>query len=69
MSERELKLIIPRLEDILTLEEADLLQRAARGEFTCLTCGEPLLAEKMICEVYEGVILFCPDGLCGYVEL
>lgn len=69
MSEREPKLIIPRPEDILTPEEAELLQQADRGEFTCLTCGETLLAEKVICDVYEGVILFCPDGLCGYVEL
>jgi hypothetical protein len=69
MPEKEPKLIIPCPEDILTSEEAELLQRADQGEFTCLTCGELLLAEKVICDVYEGVILFCPDGLCGYMEL
>jgi hypothetical protein len=37
MSERESKLIIPSPENILTSEEAELLQRADRGEFTCLT--------------------------------
>ena len=69
MDEGEPKLIIPRLEDVLTSEESELLQRADRGEFTCLTCGEPLHAEKVISPFYEGVILWCPDLECGYVEL
>ena len=69
MSEREANPIIPRPEDILTAEEAELLQRAARGELTCLTCGEVLEAEKVISPYYEGVILWCPDLECGYVEL
>jgi hypothetical protein len=69
MSELEPRVIIPRPEDILTPDEADLIQRADRGELPCLTCGEPLQAEKVISEYYEGVILFCPDGRCGYMEL
>ncbi len=69
MPEGEPKRIIPRAEDILTSEEAELIQRADRGEFTCLICGEPLAAEKVLSEFYKGVILFCPDMRCGYVEL
>jgi hypothetical protein len=69
MSEDEPKQIIPRPEDILTFSEAKLIQQADRGELPCLSCGEPLQAEKVISEFYEGVILFCPDGQCGYVEL
>ncbi len=69
MSELEPRVIIPRLEDILTPEEAELIQQADRGELPCLTCGEPLQAGKVISEYYEGVILFCPDERCGYIEL
>ena len=69
MSEVEPKIIIPRPEDILTSDEADLIQRADRGELLCLSCGEPLQAEKVISKYYEGVILFCPDGRCGYMEI
>ena len=69
MPEDELKHIIPRPEDILTSDEADLIQRADRGELLCLTCGEPLQAEKVVSIYYQGVILFCPDGRCGYMEL
>jgi len=63
------KTIIPRPEDILTPEEAELIQQADREELPCLSCGEPLQAEKVVSKFYEGVILFCPDGSCGFTEL
>ena len=69
MSEVEVHRIIPRPEDILFPDEAELIQRADRGEIPCLTCGHPLQAEKVVSEYYVGVILFCPDGKCGYLEL
>jgi C4-type Zn-finger protein len=66
VSETEPKHLNPQPEDTLTPEEADLLQQAERGELTCLTCGEPLTAERVVSPYYEGVVLFCPDMACGY---
>jgi hypothetical protein len=39
-TELEVKCIIPRLEDILTSNEAKLIQQADRGELPCLSCGD-----------------------------
>jgi hypothetical protein len=59
--------IYPRPEDILTSEEATILQRADRGELVCPRCGETLAAEKVVCAVYEGIVLTCRTG-CGWQE-
>jgi hypothetical protein len=68
MSEGEPRRVVPRPEQILTPEEAELIQRAEWGHLPCLICGEPLQAAKAVSECYEGVILYCPDGRCGYME-
>jgi len=69
MSEIEPRTVIPRSEDILTTEEAELIQQADQKKLRCVSCGQPLQAQKVVSEYYEGVILFCPDGSCGYTEL
>lgn len=68
------KKIIPKLEDILTPPEVDLLQAADRGERPCPTpgCGLPLRGEKLIIPgIYEGIVVTCPveKGGCGFREL
>jgi len=68
MPEGEPRRVVPRPEQILTPEEAELIQRAEWGEFPCPSCSEPLLAAKAVSECYEGVVLYCPDGSCGYTE-
>jgi hypothetical protein len=70
MARRELRLdtFEPRPEDILTTPEAELLQAADRRERLCPRCGQPLAADMMVSEVYQGVILTCFEG-CGFREL
>ena len=68
MSEDEPRHIIPRPEDILSPEEAHLIQRAEREELPCPCCGETLAAAKVVGECYEGVVLYCLDNSCGYTE-
>ena len=66
--EGEPRCVVPRPEQILTPEEAELIQQAERKELPCLSCGEPLQAGKAVSECYEGVILYCLDSNCGYTE-
>lgn len=54
-----------RPEDILTSEEAELLQRASRGELPCPQCSKPLQASVIRSDVYNGILLFCE---CGFQE-
>ena len=58
----------PGPEDILTTPEAELLQASDRKERLCPRCGQPLAADMMVSEVYQGVILTCFEG-CGFREL
>jgi hypothetical protein len=58
----------PRPEDILTTPEAEILQLADCGELPCPRCGETLSAERIVSEVYEGVVLTCLTG-CGWREV
>jgi hypothetical protein len=75
MAERDMdRIIVPRAEDVLTSEEAQLLQAADRGERPCPNprCGLPLRGERLIIPgVYEGIVLYCPPkrGGCGFREL
>ena len=68
MHEGEPRYFTPRPEDILTSDEADLIQRADRGEVACLTCDRPLSWAKIVSDDYVGVVLFCLDDDCGFVE-
>jgi hypothetical protein len=54
-----------RPEDILTSREADLLQRADKGELPCPACGTPLRANVVRDDLCNGVVLFCG---CGFRE-
>jgi hypothetical protein len=60
-------LIEPRPEDILTGMEARIQQLADRGQLPCPRCDKALAAEKVVCEVYEGIWLICLNG-CGWRE-
>lgn len=68
MPEGEPKGVAPRPKDVFTAKEAELLHRAERGELPCLHCGQPLRAEKIVTDIYEGVVLFCSDPTCEFVE-
>ncbi len=69
LPEPNIKRIIPRPEDILTSQEAHLLQQADQEKRPCPCCRQPLMGEKIISEEYEGIILFCPnENVCGYRE-
>ena len=70
MLEIEMKpdLVEPRPEDILTPMEAEIQQLADRVGLPCPRCSEPLSAEKVVCEVYEGIWLMCLNG-CGWREV
>ena len=70
MPESEPKRIIPRPEDILTPQEAEIWQRVDRGELPCPCCGQPLEGGKVVIDgIYEGVLLSCSDvSDCGFVE-
>jgi hypothetical protein len=70
MAETEPKAVVihPQQEDIFTTGEAKIQQMADRGELLCPRCGETLAAEKVVCEVYEGVVLTCLTG-CNWREL
>ncbi len=69
MPEIEMKpdLIEPRPEHILTTMEAEIQQLADRGQLLCPRCEKALSAEKVVCEVYEGMLLECLTG-CGWRE-
>jgi hypothetical protein len=66
--ETEPGLVEPRPEDILTTAEAEIQQLADRGQLPCPRCDKTLSAEKVVCEVYEGVVLSCLNG-CGWREV
>ncbi|MCB0171325.1 MAG: hypothetical protein KDJ52_17160 [Anaerolineae bacterium] len=68
MLEGEPKSIAPRPEDVFTAEEAELLHRTEQGEILCWHCGQPLWAEKLVTNIYEGIVLFCSDPTCEFVE-
>jgi len=68
MFEKELYPITIRPEDIFTAQEAEVQQLADRGELPCPWCGETLTGEKVVCDVYDGVVLTCLTG-CGWQEL
>jgi hypothetical protein len=61
-------LVEPRAEDILTTMEAEIQQLADRGQLPCPRCGQTLSAEKVVCNVYEGILLSCLNG-CGWREV
>ena len=61
-----LKVITPQPEDLLTSQEAEILQRADRGELLCPCCLLMLSGQKVVTEEYEGILLSCD---CGFVEL
>jgi hypothetical protein len=67
-TEPEPVLVEPRTEDILTIVEAEIQQLADRGELPCPRCDQTLSAEKVVCDVYEGILLTCLDG-CGWREV
>jgi hypothetical protein len=67
-TEPEPVLVEPRPEDILTTMEAQIQQLADRGELPCPRCDQTLSAEKVVCEVYEGLVLTCLYG-CGWREV
>ena len=60
-------LVEPRPEDILTSREAEILQLADRSELPCPRCGGTLVGERIVSEVYEGVMLTCLIG-CQWRE-
>jgi hypothetical protein len=71
LQERQDIASVARREDILTADQAELLQRAERGEVPCPNCGQPLYAQMVVSTVpdlYAGVLLFCTDSACGFVE-
>ena len=68
MLEKEPYSITIRPEDILTAREAEVQQWADWGGLPCPWCGEALMAEKVVCDVYQGVVLTCLIG-CGWREL
>jgi len=70
MAEGEPIPIVPRPEDVLTPQEAEILQQVDRGELLCPCCGQPLEGSKVVIDgVYEGVLLSCSDvSECGFVE-
>ncbi len=69
MSEYEPQSVTPRPEDILTAQEAEVLQKAEAGVLPCPWCGRMLRAEMIVSGDYEGVVLSCPDGgSCGFRE-
>ena len=69
MSENEPQSVTPRPQEILTTQEAEVLQKAAAGVLPCPWCGQTLRAEMIVSGNYEGVVLSCPDrGGCGFRE-
>ena len=69
MSEKEPQSVTPRPEEILTTQEAEVLQKAEAGVLPCPRCGQMLRAEMIVSGDYEGVLLSCPDrGSCGFRE-
>ena len=70
MSEEEPHSVTPRPEEILTTQEAEVLQKAEAEVLPCPRCGQMLRAEMIVSgEYYEGVLLSCPDtGGCGFRE-
>lgn len=69
MSEKEPHSVTPRPEEILTSQEAEVLQKAEAGVLPCPWCGQMLRAEMLVSGDYEGVVLSCPDGGgCGFRE-
>ena len=66
-TETKLALVEPRPEDILTTAEAKIQQLADRGQLPCPRCDQTLSAEKVVCDVYEGILLTCLNG-CGWRE-
>ena len=70
MAEGEPIPIVPRPEDVLTTQEAEILQWVERGELLCPCCGQSIDGGKVVIDgVYEGVLLSCSDVLeCGFVE-
>jgi hypothetical protein len=67
-TETEPVLVEPRPEDILTTGEAEIQQLADRGHLPCPRCSNALSAQKVVYEVYEGVVLTCLEG-CGWREV
>ena len=56
-------------EDILTAQEAEVLQKAEAGVLPCPWCGQMLRAEMVVSGDYGGVVLSCSDGRgCGFRE-
>ena len=59
--------IEPKPEHILTSREAALIQKSDRDQLQCVRCNGPLLAAKIMSEVYQGVVMACFSG-CGWRE-
>ena len=69
MSEEEPHSVTPRPEEVLTSQEAEVLQKAEAGVLPCPWCGQMLRADMIVSGDYEGVVLSCPDrGACGFRE-
>ena len=67
MSEEEPQSVTPQPEEVLTTQEAEVLQKAEAGVLPCPCCGQTLEAEMIVSADYEGVVLSCPDGGgCGF---
>ena len=56
-------------EEVLTAREAEIVEMADRGQLPCPCCGRALHASKVWSDVYEGIVLYCPDELnCKFRE-
>ena len=69
MSEKGPQSVTRRPEEILTTQEAEVLQKAEAGVLPCPWCGQMLREEMIVSGDFEGVLLSCPDrGGCGFRE-
>ena len=69
MSEKEPHSVTPRPEEVLTSQEAEVLQKAEVGVLPCPCCGQTLGAAMIVSGDCEGVLLSCPHrGGCGFRE-
>jgi hypothetical protein len=54
----------------LPLRDRQILAKARSRELICPRCeAQPLTGEELVSEVYQGVLLTCPDSQCGFSEL
>ena len=65
-SQGDQSVIVPRPQDILTIEQAVLIRKADAGQLPCPRCANPLAARVLPYEDANEVLLWCP---CGFEEL